>query len=127
MQQHEIVDKFEATEELRAVRKISPPSTPVTGKITSSKIQSTVNAFTFPKQSGFSRRMSTSDVRTRRLSFDAFSGGAKQRRNSNPGVFAGNIYVSRPWSRRTSSTEDEIKNSKNGVILEVKTFCTKNQ
>ena len=37
--------------------------------------------------------MSTSDVRTRRISFDDFKGGIKQRRNSNPGVFAGNIYI----------------------------------
>ena len=37
--------------------------------------------------------MSTSDVRARRMSFDDFKGGIKQRRNSNPGVFAGNIYI----------------------------------
>ncbi|CAG5105354.1 Oidioi.mRNA.OKI2018_I69.chr1.g2055.t1.cds [Oikopleura dioica] len=124
--QQEVKNSSGSREELRAVRKISPPSSPVTGKITCSKVQSTVNAFAFPKQPNLNRRMSTSDVRTRRMSFDDFKGGIKQRRNSNPGVFAGNIYISRPWSRRTSSTEDEIKNIKNGVILEVKNLCAQN-
>lgn len=52
----------------------------------------------------------------------------KPRRNSNPGIFAGNIYISRPWSRRTSTTEEEIQHSKHNVIEEVQEQnCIKQQ
>ena len=59
----------------------------------------------------------------------------RPRRNSNPGIIAGrlifltllyidnlkiiSIYVTRPWRRRTSTTEDEIKQSKTEVMTDI--------